>query len=83
MEKDKLLHFIACETIALVATILFLILGCGDYSFPIAFVVALGAGIGKEAYDKKKTGLFDHMDIVFDFIGAFVAMILAYFIHIA
>ncbi len=75
MEKDKLLHFIVCETIAMVFGILFLFIGLGNYSCPIAFAIALAAGIGKEIRDKKVTGLFDPMDLVFDFLGALAGMV--------
>lgn len=83
MEKDKLLHFIACETIVIVLAIIGLACGLGNYAFLVAPVLTMGIGVGKELRDKKKTGLFDHMDIVFDFLGALFGLIFAYFLHIA
>ena len=76
LEKDKLIHFIVCETIVMVLSIALRFAGLGNLAYPIAFVVALAAGIWKESRDKKKTGLFDRMDIVFDFLGAFAGIVL-------
>lgn len=83
LEKDKLLHFIVCETIAIIVAFICLLCRFGNFAFPVAFVVSLGAGIGKEIYDKKKTGLYDKMDVVFDFFGAFAGMVFSYMISFA
>ena len=75
IEKDKLLHFIACETITMVVAIVLLFAGLGNWSFPIGFAVAFLVGICRELHDKKTTGLVDPWDIVFDFLGAFFGLI--------
>lgn len=76
LEKDKLLHFIVCENLLMVFAIVFRFIGLGNWAYLIAFVLAFGAGIWKESRDKRKTGLFDRMDIVFDFLGAFAGIVL-------
>ena len=37
----------------------------------------MGAGIGKEIYDSKHGGQFDHYDIISDFIGCFIAVVIS------
>ena len=77
MPADKLLHFIACETITMVIAIVGLFAGLGNWAYPIAFVISMAVGIGKELKDRKATG-FDRWDLVFDFIDSIVGMTLIY-----
>jgi len=72
MGKDKILHFLVCMLICIGVTILGLIIGLGDYCIAVGVIVALLAGIGKEAYDRKKGGIFDFNDIFADAIGILV-----------
>lgn len=76
-EKDKLLHFLVSEIIVMVVDIALRLVGLGNWAYPIAFVVALGVGVGKELYDRKTTG-YDKMDIVADFLGAFAGLVLVF-----
>ena len=76
-EKDKLLHFLVSEIIVMVVDIALRLVGLGNWAYPIAFVVALGAGVGKEIHDKKTTG-FDRMDLAADFLGAFAGLVLVF-----
>lgn len=75
--KDKWIHFTAC----LVLTLVVFILGCACGLKPAiaavpAFVIPIAAGVCKELVDKKKTGLLDHYDIVADFLGTFLGVVL-------
>lgn len=75
--KDKWMHFTAC----LVLTLVVFILGCACGLKPAiaaapAIVIPIAAGVCKEFADKKKTGLFDHYDIVADFLGTFLGTVL-------
>lgn len=75
MGKDKILHFLACETICFAVVILGLIIGLGDYCIAAGVIVALLAGIGKEIYDRKKGGVFDFNDILADAAGILVGAV--------
>ena len=75
--KDKWMHFTAC----LVLTLFVFILGCACGIKPAisavpAFVIPIAAGVCKELVDKKKTGLLDHYDIVADFLGTFLGIVI-------
>ena len=83
MEKDKLLHLIVCLILVELFSIVGLAVGIGNYAFLASPILTMGVAVGKELRDKKKTGLYDHMDIVFDFLGMFIGLVLSYFLHIA
>lgn len=74
MDRDKILHFLACETIVLVVAIIGLLAGLGVWSAPLGFLVSMCAGVCKELHDRKTTG-FDRMDIAADFLGAFAGLV--------
>ena len=73
--KDKYIHFAVCLVLTLVIYAVASI-WMGPAAVALGFVVAILAGIGKEFYDKKKTGLFDPYDIVADFLGAFLGVVI-------
>lgn len=77
MDRDKLLHFIVCETLVMVLSIVGRFIGLGNYAYLAGFLIALIAGVGKELHDKKTTG-FDRMDLAADFLGAFAGLVLVF-----
>lgn len=77
---DKLLHFIACETICLAGSAVGLIVGLAEYAFPVAFILSLAAGVVKEILDRKTTG-FDFGDLAADALGAFAGVVFASLIY--
>ena len=74
--KDKWIHYTACLLIALFLFAIGHALRLGNWFAGVAFIVALLAGFLKEKSDQKKTGYFDHLDVVADFLGAFTAIVL-------
>jgi len=59
---DKIKHFGACFSIAIIVGALF---------GPVAgFVLAMAVGIGKEERDRRRAGVFGWMDIAADASGA-------------
>lgn len=74
--NDKLLHFTVCLLLTLILYAVGSALGLGVIAIAPAFVITMGIGIGKEIYDRKHGGCFDHYDIVSDFIGCFLAIVL-------
>lgn len=77
MDRDKILHFIACETIVLVVAIIGSLAGLGVWSAPLGFLVSMCAGVCKELHDRKTTG-FDRMDMAADFFGAFAGLVFSW-----
>lgn len=80
---DKVLHFVITFIIAAVLT--FAVKGaeitqpgilCGVY----AAIVTMCIAIGKEVYDSFHGTSFDWMDILADFLGAILVVILALFL---
>lgn len=73
---DRYIHF----TVSLVLTILIAgtlgIAGVGSIALAIAPAFVMALGVAKEFYDKKTTGRFDRNDIVSDFLGIFLAVVL-------
>lgn len=68
MERDKLLHFLVCEILTMIAVIGGISCGLGWYSFAVASVLSMAVGCAKELHDRKTTG-FDKWDLVADFLG--------------
>lgn len=75
--NDKLLHFTVCLLLTLILYAIGSALGLGVIAIAPAFVITMGAGIGKEIYDSKHGGQFDHYDIVSDFVGCFIAVVIS------
>lgn len=75
---DKVLHFAVGMVIAIVAMM-------GVYYFSnnrlasqlAGFVVAMAVGVGKELYDRKRTG-FDLYDLLADALGAIVGILFGF-----
>lgn len=77
MDRDKLFHFLACETIVMVLAIILRLIGMGNWAYLIAFVLALGAGFVKELHDRKTSG-YDKLDLAADFLGAFAGLVFVF-----
>lgn len=76
--EDKVLHFETCCLITMVVALLNMnVLGLGiAASAASACMIAIIAGILKEAYDFHTYGLFDNKDIVADVLGAFAGLLI-------
>lgn len=73
--KDKYIHFGVCLVLTLVVYAVASV-WMGPAATAVAFAASIIVGICKEFYDKKKTGLFDPYDIVADFLGAFLGIVI-------
>ena len=73
--KDKWIHFTISLLIELFIFAVCRICGFGVWSVIPAFVIALGIGFIKEKIDAKTSG-FNPYDIVADFLGCFLGVIL-------
>lgn len=77
IDKDKLMHFVVCLVLTLVIFIICCACGLSASIASVpAFFGAIIVGVCKEVYDSKHGGVFDHYDIVADFLGAFLGIIL-------
>ena len=76
--EDKVLHFETCFLITMVVALLNMnLLGLdAAASAALACMIAVIAGILKEAYDYNTYGLFDNKDIVADVLGAFAGLLI-------
>ena len=76
--EDKVLHFETCCLITMVVALLNMnVLGIGIAASAVsACMVAIIAGILKEAYDYNTYGLFDRKDIIADALGAFAGLLI-------
>ena len=76
--EDKVLHFETCCLITMVVALLNMnVLGLGIAASAVsACLLAVVAGILKEAYDYNTYGLFDNKDIVADVFGAFAGLLI-------
>lgn len=76
--EDKVLHFETCCLITMVVALLGMnVLGLGIAASAVsACMIAVIAGILKEAYDYNTYGLFDYKDIVADVLGAFTGLLI-------
>lgn len=76
--EDKVLHFETCCLITMVVALLNMnMLGLGIAASAVsACLIAVIAGILKEAYDYNTYGLFDNKDIVADALGAFTGLLI-------
>lgn len=76
--EDKVLHFKTCCLITMVVALLNMnVLGLGIAASAVsACLIAVVAGILKEAYDYNTYGLFDNKDIVADALGAFTGLLI-------
>ena len=76
--EDKVMHFETCCLITMVFALLHMnVLGRGIVaSAASAYLIAVIAGILKEAYDFYTYGLFDNKDIVADVLGAFAGFLI-------
>lgn len=76
--EDKVLHFETCCLITMVVALLNMnVLGLGIAASAVsACLIAVVAGILKEAYDYNTYGLFDNKDIVADALGAFTGLLI-------
>lgn len=76
--EDKVLHFETCCLITMVVALLNMnVLGLGIAASAVsACMIAVVAGILKEAYDNNTYGLFDNKDIVADVLGAFAGFLI-------
>lgn len=73
--KDKWAHF----AISLALVLVIYAVGSiwlGAVAAAPAFVIALAVGIIKEYADKKGNGVFDPYDIVADFLGCFLGVVI-------
>ena len=80
--KDKWMHFSVCIILTLVVFAICFALGLGKMAIVPAIVVTALVGVGKEIYDKKKTGLFEQGDILADMFGIMIGCIIALIIVI-
>ena len=74
--QDKWIHFTVCLIMALFVYAICNICGLGVYGAIPAFVLPMFLGVVKEIVDRKSGGEFDHYDIVADFLGCFVGLVL-------
>lgn len=76
--EDKVLHFETCCLITMVVALLNMnVLGLGIAASAVsACMIAVIAGILKDAYDYNTYGLFAHKDIVADALGAFAGFLI-------
>lgn len=76
--EDKVLHFETCCLITMVVALLSMnVLGLGIAASAVsACLIAVVAGVLKEAYDYNTYGLFDIKDIVADVFGAFAGLLI-------
>lgn len=76
--EDKVLHFETCCLITMVVALLGMnVLGLGIAASAVsACLLAVIAGILKEAYDYNTYGLFDNKDIIADALGAFTGLLI-------
>lgn len=76
--EDKVLHFETCCLITMVVALLNMnLLGLGIAASAVsACMIAVIAGILKEAYDYNTYGLFDNKDIIADALGAFTGLLI-------
>lgn len=76
--EDKVLHFETCCLITIVVALLNMnVLGLGTTASAVsACMIAVIAGILKEAYDYNTNGLFDNKDIIADVFGAFAGFLI-------
>ncbi len=76
--EDKVLHFETCCLITMVVALFNInLLGLGIAASAVsACMIAIIAGILKEAYDYNTYGLFDNKDIVADVLGAFAGLLI-------
>lgn len=74
--KDKYVHFIVSLLLSLFLFAGGLFLGLGTCAIVPAILGTAAFGIGKEFYDKKHTGLFDKSDLVADFLGCFLGIVI-------
>lgn len=76
--EDKVLHFETCCLITMVVALLNMnMLGLGIAASAVsACLIAVIAGILKEAYDYNTYGLFDNKNIVADALGAFTGLLI-------
>ena len=76
--EDKVLHFETCCLITMVVALLNMnVLGLGIAASAVsACLIAVVAGLLKEAYDYNTYGLFDNKDIVADALGAFTGLLI-------
>lgn len=75
--KDKWMHFTLSLILMQLIYAVLSAVGLGAYAIIPALVVTMAVGVIKEFKDKKETGLFDHHDIVADFLGCFIAIVIA------
>ena len=73
--KDKWAHFAISLALVLVIYAVCSI-WLGPVAAGIAFVVSMGVGVIKEIADKKGNGAFDPYDIVANFLGCFLGVII-------
>lgn len=74
--KDKIVHFTVSLVLVFVIYVVGSLCGLGVAATIPAFFLSMGFGVAKEFYDRKHGGCFDHYDIVSDFIGCFLAIVL-------
>ena len=74
---DKLLHLAFSFIFMAVFDLLARLIGY-DQSIPLAAIVTMFVGVGKELIDEKQGGRFDGWDILADFLG--VALAIGYII---
>lgn len=76
--EDKVLHFETCCLITMVVALLNMnVLGLGIAASAVsACLIAIIAGILKEAYDYNTYGLFDNKDILADALGVFTGLLI-------
>lgn len=76
--EDKVLHFETCCLITMVVALFNInLLGLGIAASAVsACMIAIIAGILKEAYDYNTYVLFDNKDIVADVLGAFAGLLI-------
>lgn len=79
MQKDKILHFLACAALTVLTMILFFIVNSPYYYAALAgILVSTAAAWGKEYGDKvNPNNTWDWYDVIADSIGTIVGVILS------
>lgn len=75
--KDKWMHFAISMLLTLMLYAIGSACGLGAVAIAPAFFISMLVGFIKEKYDSKHGGIFDHYDIVADFLGCFISVVIA------
>lgn len=74
--KDRYIHFAFSLILTQLFTAVLLLVGTGNWSLFVGPALVLILGFAKEWMDETNGGEFEPFDIVWDFLGMFVALVL-------